>query len=160
MALKKLITPKLIIFSIYIFSILLTPQFSESATMNDYCIQPPFVSQVVPPLLMFVMDKEHRLFTEAYSDSFDLDGDGKIETTYKHPIEYYGYFDPNKCYTYSSTANEFQPSNFSTQTGSDSKGNAVYDRFCSDGKWSGNVLNWLTMSRMDVLKKGFMVVSE
>jgi hypothetical protein len=68
--------------------------------MNDYCIQPPFISQAVPPLLMFVMNKEHRLFTEAYSDSFDLDNDGKIETTYKHNIEYYGYFDPNKCYTY------------------------------------------------------------
>lgn len=135
------------------FGSLLYPQSGESASMEDYCIQPPFVSQVVPPLLMFVMDKEHRLFTEAYSDSFDLDADGKTETTYKHGIEYYGYFDPNKCYTYSTTANEFQPSNYSTQTGNDAQGKAVYDRFCSSGKWSGNVLNWLTMSRMDVLKK-------
>lgn len=134
-------------------TILTLSSFAQSATSNDYCIQPPFVAQVVPPLLMFVMDKEHRLFTEAYSDSFDLDADGKIETTYKHSIEYYGYFDPNKCYTYSTTANEFNPSNYSTATGTDAAGKATYDRFCSAGKWSGNVLNWLTMSRMDVLKK-------
>jgi len=134
-------------------SFLAVPGVGETAVMNDYCIQPPFISQAVPPLLTFVMDKEHRLFTEAYSDSFDLDNDGKIETTYKHPIEYYGYFDPNKCYTYSGTANAFQPANYSTQTGTDTAGMPVYNRFCVAGQWSGNVLNWLTMSRMDVLKK-------
>lgn len=140
-------------FIVSVAAILTTPLRAESAVMNDYCIQPPFVAQVVPPLLMFVMNKEHRLFTEAYSDSFDLDADGKIETTYKHSIEYYGYFDPNKCYTYSTTADEFNPSSYSTVTGSDSTGKTTYDRFCSANKWSGNVLNWLTMSRMDVLKK-------
>lgn len=132
---------------------LIVPRPGESAAMNDYCIQPPFISQVVPPLVMFVMDKEHRLFTEAYSDSFDLDGDGKIETGYKHTIEYYGYFDANKCYTYSGTANAFQPANYSAQTGTDAAGKPLFNRFCTNGQWSGNILNWLTMSRMDVLKK-------
>lgn len=145
--------PTLIVLSVITSTLLFFSRHAESAAMNDYCIQPPFISQAVPPLLMFVMNKEHRLFTEAYSDSFDLDNDGKIETTYKHNIEYYGYFDPNKCYTYSTTANEFQPSNYSTVTGADPTGKATYDRFCSAGKWNGNVLNWLTMSRMDVLKK-------
>lgn len=137
----------------FMAAVLLSPDTAASAVTNDYCVQPPFVAQVVPPLLMFVMDKEHRLFTEAYSDSFDLDADGKIETTYKHSIEYYGYFDPNKCYTYSTTADEFNPANYSTATGTDASGRTTYDRFCAAGKWSGNVLNWLTMSRMDVLKK-------
>ncbi len=133
--------------------LLALPSNGQAAVMNDYCIQPPFISQVVPPLVMFTMDKEHRLFTEAYSDSFDLDGDGKIETTYKHSIEYYGYFDPNKCYTYSTSANDFEPANYSTQTGTDATGKPTYNRFCAAAQWSGNILNWLTMSRMDVLKK-------
>jgi len=127
---------------------------SESAVMNDYCIQPPFISQSVPPLLMFTMDKEHRLFTEAYSDTFDLDDDGKVDTTYKHSIKYYGFFDFNKCYTYSTTANEFNPVSYSSVAGTDpATGEPIYSKFCSAGQWSGNILNWLTMSRMDVLKK-------
>lgn len=129
---------------------------TEAAVMNDYCIQPPFIAQTVPPLVMFTMDKEHRLFTEAYSDSFDLDenDNGKIETTYKHTIKYYGYFDFNKCYTYSGTGNEFNPVSYSALTGTDPvTGETLYNKFCSAGQWSGNILNWLTMSRMDVLKK-------
>ena len=33
----------------------------------------------VAPLVMITMGREHNLFTEAYSDYTDLDGDGKLE---------------------------------------------------------------------------------
>lgn len=133
-----------------LFALLVTCLFlyscsqSQAASMSDYCIQPPFVASVVPPLVMFEMARDHKLYYEAYSDSADLDGDGKLDITYKHSIDYYGYFDPYKCYTYNTTGtNKYVPVAHTTT------------KFCSTsgGQWSGNFLNWLTMSRMDVLKK-------
>jgi type IV pilus assembly protein PilY1 len=122
------------------FSIfLLSRQQTDAATMQDYCVVPPFVSQSVPPLVMLEAGRDHKFYYEAYNDAFDLDEDGKLDRTYKHTIDYYGYFDPYKCYTYGS--NQFTPVSVTT------------DKFCSAGQWSGNVMNWLTMMRMDVLKK-------
>jgi len=115
-----------------------------SAAANDYCIKPPFVSQSAPPMVMFEVGRDHKLYYEAYNDGVDLNGDGRIERTYDHSIEYYGYFNPYKCYTPASgsSANDyFTP--VATNT----------DRFCSSGQWGGNILNWLSMSRMDVLRK-------
>jgi type IV pilus assembly protein PilY1 len=118
------------------------PSQAGAATMNDYCVVPPFIAQTVPPLVMFEMGRDHKLYYEAYNDASDLDEDGKLDITYKHTIDYYGYFDPYKCYTYSSAGTgEFNPVSVTS------------DKFCSAGRWSGNVLNWLNMSRMDSLKK-------
>ena len=121
---------------------------SLAAGMNDYCITPPFISAPVPPLVMFETGRDHKLYYQAYNDAIDLDDDDKIDSSYKHSIQYYGYFDPYKCYTHSGgstggsgTTDLFAP--VSTTT----------NKFCSSGQWSGNVLNWITMSRMDVLKK-------
>jgi type IV pilus assembly protein PilY1 len=114
----------------------------STAGMQNYCIVPPFVSQSVPPLVMLEAGRDHKFYYQAYNDAFDLDEDGKLDRTYKHTIEYYGYFDPHKCYTYSSSGSgQFTPVSVTT------------DKFCSSGQWSGNVLNWITMVRMDVLKK-------
>jgi type IV pilus assembly protein PilY1 len=113
-----------------------------AATMQDYCIVPPFVSQSVPPLVMFEVGREHKLYYEAYNDASDFDEDGRLDVDYKHSIDYYGYFDFNKCYTYSSSGTgEFTPVSLTS------------DKFCSSGQWSGNVLNWMSMSRIDVLRK-------
>jgi len=128
--------------------LLLCPLFissnAGSAVMNDYCIQPPFIAATVPPLVMFEMGRDHKLYYESYNDSADLDDDGLLDITYKHSIDYYGYFDPYKCYQYSTTGTDkFDPVSRTTT------------KFCSNagGQWSGNILNWLTMSRIDVLKK-------
>jgi type IV pilus assembly protein PilY1 len=120
------------------------PHAAQSAVMNDYCVRPPFISQSVPPMVMFEIGRDHKLYYEAYNDGVDLNGDGRIEKTYDHSISYYGFFNPNKCYTQpagSSNNDYFTP--VATAT----------NRFCSSGQWSGNFLNWLTMSRMDVLRK-------
>jgi len=110
--------------------------------MTDYCVIPPIISSVAPPLVLFVAGRDHKLFYEAYNDASDLDGDGKLDTTYDHSITYYGYFDPYKCYQYQTSGQKkFVP--VSTTS----------DKFCSTGQWSGNILNWLTMSRIDVLRK-------
>lgn len=123
---------------------------------TNYCSIPPFTAQTVPPLLLINMSKDHKLYYNAYNDGSDLDEDGRIDNDYKHSIDYYGYFDPIKCYTYDTTNKRFNPVGFSatgTNAYSLQKYGHQYSKFCSAGQWSGNVLNWLTMTRMDVLRK-------
>ncbi|MFA6054271.1 MAG: PilC/PilY family type IV pilus protein [Thermodesulfovibrionales bacterium] len=127
---------------LFVSSTFISIHEADAATMQDYCVVPPFVSQSVPPLVMFEVGREHKLYYEAYNDASDYDDDGRLDVDYKHSIDYYGYFDFNKCYTYSSSGTgQFTPVSVTT------------NKFCSSGQWSGNVLNWITMSRMDVLRK-------
>jgi len=135
---KKLFTLLLVL----LFGLVMTPPVrSQSPNMNNYCYVPPFIATSVPPLVMLVMGRDHKLYYEAYNDASDLDGDGKLDVGYKHSINYYGYFDPYKCYVY--TGNWYFKPVRTTQ-----------DKYCGGAnEWSGNFLNWLTMSRMDVLRK-------
>lgn len=107
------------------------------------CDPPPFVSSGANPMVMMVMERDHKLYYEAYDDAQDLDGDGKLDVGYKHSIDYFGYFDPYKCYTYqTSNPKQFVPSRYTAT------------KYCGGaGEWSGNFLNWLSMSRMDVLRR-------
>jgi len=92
---------------------------------------------------MLVLERDHRLYYEAYNDASDLDEDGMLDVGYKHSIDYFGYFDSYKCYTYTTTGTpRFVPSRVTA------------NKYCGgSGEWSGNFLNWLSMSRMDVLRK-------
>lgn len=101
---------------------------------------PLFVSKATPPLNMLVMGRDHKLYYEAYNDASDLDGDGVIDVGYKPSIDYYGYFDSNRCYSYSTGDRRFNPEGPAT------------NKKCS-GQWSGDYLNYLTTSRMDALRK-------
>jgi type IV pilus assembly protein PilY1 len=101
---------------------------------------PLFVSRPVAPIVMLDVSRDHQLFYKAYNDYTDLDQDGNIETTYKHSFDYYGYFDPYKCYNYNTSTTQFEPSATTT------------DKYCS-GNWAGNFLNWVAMSRADVMRK-------
>ncbi len=56
----------------------------------------------MPPSVMMIVQRDENSISPAFNDYTDLDGDGEIETTYKHSIDYYGYFDPYKCYSYAS----------------------------------------------------------
>jgi type IV pilus assembly protein PilY1 len=112
--------------------------------MSAYTAYPPFISQTAPPMVMLAMSKDHRMFFKAYNDIMDLDGDGTIDTTYKDTINYEGYFDSNKCYSYSSANNRFEPAAAST---------GANLHFCDGTKWSGNFMNWATMARIDVVRK-------
>jgi len=124
--------------ALFLISAFVKPVFSA---MTDYCSIPPFISSNAPPLIMLVMGKDHKMFYEAYNDASDLNNDGRLDISYDHSINYYGYFDINKCYLYDYGNNIFYPVS-----------NNI-DKFCTTKEWSGNLLNWLTMSRMDVLRK-------
>lgn len=124
------------------FCIPFFPDISQGATAENYQASPPFATAGVPPLLMLVMGRNHKLYYEAYNDASDLDGDGVLDVGYNPAIDYYGYFDSYKYYTYSSGNNRFEPAGETT------------DKKAPNGDyWSGDFLNYLTMSRMDCLRK-------
>lgn len=124
---------------------LLLQPLTGAAQLLNLVKSPLFVSPPIPPLVMLAISKDQQLYKKAYNDYTDLDGDGVLETTYKHSVDYYGYFDSFKCYNYSTstltTTKHFIPSSYTA------------DKYCDGTKWSGNFLNWVTMSRMDAVRK-------
>jgi type IV pilus assembly protein PilY1 len=80
----------------------------------------------VPPNVMFALSTEFpTAITAAYQGASD----------YSASNEYVGYFDPDKCYSYSSANGYFSPIGGSS------------NHACST--WSGNFLNWATMTGLD-----------
>ncbi len=111
---------------------------------SDYAAMPPLLSKTTSPLVMLVMSVDHELFKKAYSDYTDLDADGRLDTSYNDAFDYLGYFDSNWCYQYS--LNKYSP--VARATGENG-------HYCttSSAPWSGNFLNWASMSRMDILRR-------
>lgn len=105
----------------------------------------PLVTNVnVPPILMLVAGKDHKMFYEAYNDTGDVDGDGTLDMRFKPSIKYYGLFDVGLCYTHNNLGDKdglFEP-----DSTIDTDGKCI-------GKWSGNWLNYMTTSRIDALRK-------
>jgi type IV pilus assembly protein PilY1 len=101
---------------------------------------PPYLAEIKgSPMVMLNLSKDHQLFFKAYNEYSDLDGDGIVETQYKHSYRYYGYFDNQRCYEY--TSNRYVPT-----------GKVGLDGYCS-GQWNGNFMNWATMTRADVVRR-------
>jgi len=110
--------------------------------------QSPLFIASTEPNIMLVASRDHQLSIKAYTDYTDIDANGTLDTTYNDTISYYGYFDPNKCYNYSAANTRFEPSTTVTITAGTHQ--------CPGGTtWSGNFMNWATMTRMDVLRKTF-----
>lgn len=99
---------------------------------------PLFISGSKTALVQLVMQRDNNLFYEAYPSYEDINGDGVLDTTFKpDEIDYYGYFDSNFCYenvsgTYLEAVSE------------------AVDKTCTNA-WSGDYLNYLSMTRMDTL---------
>lgn len=118
-------------------------------------IPPNIVTTANKPMMMLTASKDHSLFGPVYNDFEDLDGDGVIDTTFKPTFKYYGYFDATKCYAYSNSTGRFDPAALATQT-TVTTGTTTSTKFsCSSSSsyWSGNFLNWVTMTRMDTVRK-------
>jgi type IV pilus assembly protein PilY1 len=119
---------------------------------TDYEAYPPFLAASVPPLVMLVMGRNHKLYYEAYNDASDLDGDGTLDITYKpDAIDYYGYFDSFKYYEYDSTDKRFEPRGLTVNASGVVDG--IGKMAPTGDYWSGDFLNYLTMSRMDAMRK-------
>ncbi len=116
------------------------PTPAPGAGLLELFDQPHLAGESIPPYVMITASKDQQLFKKAYDDYSDLDADGQLDTTYKHTIDYYGYFDAYKCYTYSDANRRFEPVSISAS------------KYCV-GNWSGNFLNWSSMTRVDALRK-------
>lgn len=137
-----------------LFSLIVTglggaPLTSHAASLAN---APMYITSSQPPLIMLTMGRDHKLYYEAYNDYSDLNGDGKLDVGYKPSIEYYGYFDSYKCYSY--TGGIFTPVAMSDS--SVVNGKTVYSKKCTGtGRdyWSGDFLNYVTTARIDALRK-------
>lgn len=115
--------------------------------------QPLFASKPVIPMMMLNMSKDHQLYFKAYDDYSDLTKDGVPETTYLHSYNYYGYFDSNKCYYYDTTVNRFKPGRWANSSNYCNHAAIGSETARIGSEWSGNFLNWATMTRMDTVRK-------
>lgn len=133
----------------HILLVLLLGYLPASALAVLNLSQIPLFIASTEPRIMLVSSRDHQLSIKAYTDYSDIDSNGTLDITYNDSISYYGYFDSNKCYNYSSS--RFEPAgNVLGFSPTDPPSN----HHCS-GQWSGNFMNWATMTRMDVMRKAF-----
>ena len=131
----------------FLLSLLMLPGLLKATPSSSlYSAVPPLLGRTAEPLVMLVMSVDHELFKKAYPDYSDLDGDGRLDTTYKDTIDYLGYFRSDWCYQYNSSSNRYTPVQQAT-------GDNGHYCLQSTAPWSGNFLNWATMTRVDVLRR-------
>ena len=133
-----------------------------SAQMSNYCQVPPYVIQDVPPNVMILLDNSLNMLNFAYFDGFTTTtttddntctASGSPCTGFTTPgvypaYKYYGYYSPDHWYTY--TSNRFlTTAATAAKTGSGLPG----ARAKTASEWDGNFLNWLTMRRLDIVRR-------
>jgi type IV pilus assembly protein PilY1 len=131
------------------FALLGVGLLSVNASGQSSLSQAPMtVQQPAAPIVMLSVGRDERLYYPVYNNYSDIDGDGTIDVDYKPGvITYFGLFDSNKCYTYSSANSRFEPSKSVTDVVKKTCGQSV--------AWSGDWLNYVTTSRMDALRRVF-----
>ena len=131
---------------------LFVPSGTVDAAMSDYCQVPPYVVQNIPPNVLILFDVSGSMLNFAYSDGYQTPTDATDDhsctstdrcTQYNYSgrlasHRYYGYFDPDSG---TPTAPMFHRRR--------DRGR----RRDPDHYWDGNFLNWLTMRRIDVMRK-------
>jgi len=133
-----------------IFSALIGLYSAQSVAqdINDYISIPPTATEsAAAPMVMLAMSRDNQLWHKAYNDYSDLNGDNVLDITYDDAIDYYGNFISNVCYTYENGFFAPDSPTIDPEPGDDSPGHGC------NRQWSGNFLNWLTATRMDVLRK-------
>ena len=145
---KAITTPILLVVLIAVFGI------AHAATMNDYCVVPAFSSVSTKPNVMVVMDFSGSMQFPAYvncayagyggtNDDVALCGTPASDASnnYNTATNYYGLFDSAKYYQY--TSSKFQINTSCSNT----------DKIGSSNCISGNLLNWITSTRIDTTRK-------
>jgi type IV pilus assembly protein PilY1 len=115
---------------------------------TDYTLKPPVLVSSETPLVMLGLSVDHQLFYKVYSDYSDVTGDGILDTDYTDSFDYFGYFDSDWCYEYDEADDVFGPSSSAVGLALTPKTHTC----AGTNEWSGNLLNWATMTRMDVLR--------
>ncbi|MFM8901365.1 MAG: pilus assembly protein [Burkholderiales bacterium] len=125
-----------------LMALCLTPIASVSLAQIPLADQPIFTILPVPGNLALAVSVEFPTVLSSAHPTIGLP-DPWIDQNYANTNEYLGYFDPGKCYAYSHSAIEterhFYPIGLAT------------NRTCTSA-WSGNFLNWVTMSTIDTFR--------
>ena len=117
--------------------------------MQDYTSLPAFVTTSNAPNVMLLLSNDQTGFWRGYGGLTD----------YNNALIYYGYFDPNQCYKYDSTNKYFYTQDswlaFNHYTMNPATGREADGSILPGDKdmWSGNFLNWLTMTHVDFMRK-------
>lgn len=118
-----------------------TVAVGAQAPLTDYCNVPPFVTSganSLQPNVLLIVDNSGSMHEFAYKTAGS--GSGSYDTSYDPSKNYYGYFDSGKMYKYTTTSGGY----FEIDT------TKTLD---TTNFWSGNLLNWLSMRRVDVVRK-------
>lgn len=107
--------------------------WSSSASMNEYCVTPPFISQSISPNILIVLDNSGSMCQEAYSGNYDT-------SQFQNGL-YYGYFDGTKNYKFTSNG-RWEVTADALNTGTIANPIAT-----------GSFLNWAYMRRTEASKK-------
>jgi type IV pilus assembly protein PilY1 len=105
----------------------------KAQALADYTSSPPFITEAVPPNILLLMDNSGSMNRMAYDTSTAAFDPTRL---------YYGLFDNLECYTYGS--NKYQPDPVANPTTLGTCGSSY--------PWSGNLLNYVSMRRIDVVK--------
>jgi len=120
-------------------ALLTIAQFAQAAPISgDYTASPPFVANSVgKPNVVIALDISGSMKAVAYRDvsAGTWSNSSTIHDDFDPTRRYYGYFDSDSKYRYDTSPGKYF---------------FVAD---ANGSWDGNFLNWLTMRRMDVVRK-------
>ncbi len=102
-----------------------------AASMSDYCLIPPYVKKDVKPNVMVIMDNAVDMGEPAYcAKDASYSSNHTCTDNYIPTTTYNGYYKPTLKYSYS--GGKFTPD--------------------TNGVYSGNLLNWATTSKYDLLE--------
>lgn len=120
---------------------------ASAQVMTDYQAVPPFVSDVVPPNILLLLDNsgsmESRACDSTWCGVLSTGGTTPVTQSFVATSTYSGYFQPNGCYTYDATNTRFDLATT----------RSLVSVTCASTQWDGNFLNWATFRRFDALKK-------
>ena len=129
-------------------TLLVSQNIHAATTPNvNYCNVPPYLTQNVKPNIHFVVDYTTSMTWYPYALKASTDG---TTATYNTASNFYGYFDTSKYYKYDSSSGYWVQNTACTDTdkiGSNTGGTSATQCI------SGNLLNFVTTSKIDALRK-------
>ena len=150
------------VFHIVITILLCVTGLSMAAEMSDYTVYPPFIDTGTTPNLLLIIDNSGSMYDLAWIDDGDAASSRESEycydQTYDSANTYTGYFeiDPVTVYSYDLTDNRFEAGAFPVSCTHQISGQLCVNIVAgavTGFHATGNYLNWLTASKLDVQKE-------
>ncbi|TKB65470.1 MAG: hypothetical protein E8D47_07240 [Nitrospira sp.] len=126
--------------------ILMVPNHSAAQSNADYTASPQFVSNVVTPNILILMDNSGSMNNracEAASCGTLSTGASSTVTTFVATTRYNGFADPLRCYIWDATDNRFE----------NGVVKAALNTTCPGTQYDGNFISWASFRRFDAVKK-------